>query len=159
MSKRSAAFGVAVAFLAVAAIPASAREHAFSVNKTVKFPKGERVDLNLKAGPVTFTEVIIRNPPNSKDIKEAETKNPGDNCHPKIAVGVSNDGKEEMKFRVVVSFEDSEGNVYLKCDKDDSIDSGSDNDHSNLCWLDSMKTIDWPKLTQIRVVAEVDPDR
>ncbi len=159
MTKRSMVRGLMVACVAFAAIPAAAKEHAFTLNKTVKFPKGEKATLNFKAGPLTFTEVIIRNPPNAGDIKNAQTKDPGDNCHPKLQVGVSNEGKTEAEFRVVVSLEDDEGNVYLKCDRDDNIDPGSENDHTNLCWLDSMKTIDWPKLTVVRIQADVDPKK
>lgn len=158
MSKRAVVLGLATVCLAFAAIPAAAREHAFTLDKTVKFPKGERADLNFKAGPLIFTEIIIRNPPNAGDIKKAQTSDPGDNCHPKLQIGVTNDGNKEMEFKVVVSLEDDAGNVYLKCDREDSIDPGNENDHTNLCWLDSMKTIDWPKLTVVRIKADVDPD-
>ncbi len=112
-----------------------------------------------RAGPVTFNEIIIRNPPNAGDIKDAQTKDPGDNCHPKFSVGVSNDGKEKMAFRVVVSLEDDAGTVYFKCDREDTVDPGAENDHTNMCLLTSMKTIDWPKLTVVRIRADVDPDK
>jgi len=157
MTRRSMMRAMVLAFLALGAIPAAAKDHAFSFNKTVKFPKGNIAALEIKAGPLTFTEVIIRNPPNAGDIKDAQTKDPGDNCHPKLQVGVSNGGDREMKFHVTVSLEDDAGNVYLKCDREDDVDAGADNDHTNLCWLDSMKTIDWPKLTLVRVRADVDP--
>ncbi len=158
MSKRTVVRGLVLAILAFGAIPAVAKEHAFTLDKTIKFPKSYQADLNFKAGPLTFTEIIIRNPPSASDVKNAETKDPGDNSHPKFSVGVSNNGKEKMAFHVVVSLEDDAGTVYFKCDRDDSIDPGNENDHTNLCWLDSMKTIDWPKLTVVRVKATVDPD-
>ncbi len=159
MSKRSMVRGLVLAILALGAIPAAAKEHAFTLNKTVKFPKSNQTALNFKAGPVTFTEIIIRNPPSASDIKNAETKDPGDNSHPKFSVGVSNDGKEKMAFRVVVSLEDDAGTVYFKCDREDTVDPGAENDHTNMCLLTSMKTIDWPKLTVVRIRADVDPDK
>jgi hypothetical protein len=158
MNKRNVVRGLVLAILALGAIPAAAKEHAFKLDKTIKFPKSYQADLNFKAGPLTFTEIIIRNPPNAGDIKNAETKDKGDNCHPKFSLGVSNDGKEKMQFHVVVSLEDDAGTVYFKCDRDDSIDSGAENDHTNMCLITSMKTIDWPKLTVVRIKAEIDPD-
>ena len=112
MSKRSMVRGLVLAILALGAMPAAAKEHAFTLDKTVKFPKSNIAELKFKAGPLTFTEVIIRNPPNPGDIKNAQTKDPGDNCHPKLQVGVSNDGKDKMKFRITVSLEDDAGTVY-----------------------------------------------
>ncbi len=158
MSKRLVVLGVATACLAFAAIPAAAREHAFTLNKTAKFPRGERGDLDFKAGPVSFNELIVHNAPSARDIKDAQTKDEGDSCHPKLQVTVSNDGNRDMKFRLVVSLEDDAGTVYMRCDREDSVDAGHENDRTNLCWLDSMKTIDWPKVTLVRIRADIDPD-
>lgn len=158
MNQRGVVRGVVLACLVFAAIPAAARDHAFTLNKTVKFPRGERAELDFKAGPLTFTELIVRNPPNAGDIKKAQTSDPDDNCHPKLQVGITNDGKQDMKFKIVLSLEDEAGTVYLTCNREDSIDAGDENAHTNLCWLDWMKTIDWPKLTVVRIKADIDPD-
>lgn len=157
MSKANAARAVLAAFLFTAAAVAAAAEHAHTVNKTIPFPKTNRAELGWKVGPITFTEVIVRNAPNDEDLREAK-KDTNDNCHPKLQVGVSNGGDQKMKFHLTVALEDDQGSIYLSCDRNDSIKPGAENDHTNLCWLDSMKTIDWPKLTRIRIKADVDPD-
>lgn len=142
--------------MVLAAVPAAA-QHAHTLTRTFGFPRTGRAALGIKAGPLTFTELIIRNPPNAEDLREAKT-NPSDNCHPKLAIGVTNTGRSKMEFHVTVSLEDGRGKIYMTCDRNDSIDPGAQNDHTNLCWLESMKTIDWPRVTRVRLVAEIDPE-
>ena len=74
---------------------------------------------------------------------------------PKLAVGVSNKGTTKIKFHLTVRLEDKDGNIYMSCDRNDDIDPGAVNDHTNLCWLDSMKTLDWPKVTAVHIIAKV----
>jgi hypothetical protein len=153
MCKANVARAVAVAWMALAAVPAAAQQA--SLDKKLPFPKNGRVALGVKAGPLKFNEVVIRNAPNARDLAEAKS-NPRDNCHPKLQVGVSNTGSAKMKFHVTVSLEDGKGTVYMRCERNDSISPAADNDHTNLCWLESMKTIDWPKLKVVHVSAEID---
>ena len=155
MRKADMVRAMAVAWMSLAAVPAAA-QHA-SLDKKVPFPKNGRVALGVKAGPLTFNEVIIRNAPNAGDLAGAKS-NPRDNCHPKLQVGVSNKGSAKMKFHVTVSLEDGKGTVYMSCERNDSISPAAHNDHTNLCWLDSMKTIDWPKLKVVHVSAVIDRD-
>jgi hypothetical protein len=154
MRTADVARAVAVVWVALGAVPAAAKA---SLDKKVPFPTSGRAALGVKVGPLTFTEVLVRNAPNAKDLAEAKS-NPKDNCHPKLQVGVSNPGSAKMKFHVTVSLEDGSGHVYMSCDRNDSISPGASNDHTNLCWLDSMKTIDWPKLKVVHVSAEVERD-
>ena len=154
MVKAWAGVIAAVVLLGPGAVARAAGDQPASVNETVKFPKAGAAELEIKAGPITFTEIIIRNAPNEDDLRQAKT-NPKDNCHPKLQVGVTNNGSSKVEFHVRVLLEDDEGNVYMSCDRNDSISGGAENDHTNLCWLDSMKTIDWPKLTRVRLVAKV----
>ena len=155
MRTADVARAVAVAWWALWAMPGAAKEA--SLDKKVPFPTNGRAALGVKVGPLTFHEVLIRNAPNAKDLSEAKS-NPRDNCHPKLQVGVSNGGPAKMKFHLTVSLEDGKGHVYMSCDRNDSISPGASNDHTNLCWLDSMKTIDWTKLKVVHVSAQIDRD-
>jgi hypothetical protein len=132
-------------------------EEPFSVDKTVPLPKTGQADLKVEAGPLVFEEVIIRNMPDEEDLAKAKN-DPSDKCHPKLQVGVSNKGAAKMKFHLKVRLEDKDGNVYMSCDRNDSIEPGAVNDHTNLCWLDSMKTLDWPKVTAVHIIAKVSKD-
>ena len=130
----------------------------YTVDKTVPLPKTGQADLKLDAGPVIFDEVIIRNIPDEEDLAKAKN-NPSDKCHPKLQVGVSNKGTAKMKFHLTVRLEDKDGNVYMSCDRNDTAEPGAVNDHTNLCWLDSMKTLDWPKVTAVHIIAKVTTEK
>lgn len=138
-----------------AAVAGEGKTH--RVDKTVPLPKTGLAELKFHAGPVVFEEVIVRNMPDEEDIAKSK-EDPDDNCHPKLAVGMSNPSGVKMKVHLIVRLEDGEGNIYMSCDRDDTVSAGADNDHTNLCWLDSMKTKDFPKVTRIHIIATVSPD-
>jgi len=160
---RKRAFGQAVmlvsaVLLALSLAPQLSSQGPYTVDKTVPFPKTGHGDLKIEAGPVVLEEIVVRNMPDEKDLEKAKS-DPSDKCHPKLAVGVSNKGTVTMKFHLKVRLEDKDANVYMSCDRNDSIAPGAVNDHTNLCWLDSMKTADWPKVTAFHIIAEVSPEK
>ncbi len=124
------------------------------VDQTVAMPKSEVGELHFKAGSLIFEEVVIRNAPNEEDIAKAKS-DPGDNCHPKLAVGVSNTSDKKMSMKIIVRLEGEDGKVYMSCDRTDDVQPNAQDDHTNLCWLDSMKTIDWPKVTKVHIIASI----
>jgi hypothetical protein len=129
-----------------------------SVDRTVPFPQTGQASLKWELGPLGVEEVIIRNMPDEEDLRKAEA-DPDDKCHPKMQVGFSNKGAAEMKVHVTLRLEGEDGAVYMSCDRNDTIEPGAVNDHTNLCWLDSMKTKDWPKVKVVRISVTASPDR
>ncbi len=148
---------VAVTLLTLVATGSAAAERIWKVDQTVSFAKSGRMALHFKAGPLKFEEVVIHNMPTASDVAKSQ-KDPSDNSHPKIAVGISNDSGEDMKIRLTVTLEDKAGEVLMRCDRKDSVDGTATNDHTNLCWLDSVKTIDWPRLARVHLTATIEPD-
>lgn len=128
----------------------------FHVDQTVPFPAGGIGALKMVAGPVTLEEIIIRNMPDAGDISKAKA-DPDDNCHPKLQLGLSNGGATKMKVTLKVTLLGDDGTVYMDCSRTDDVEPGAINDHTNLCWLSSMKTLDFPKVTKIRIIASVSP--
>lgn len=128
----------------------------YHVDQTVPFPAGGIGALKIEAGPVTLEEILIRNMPDAGDIAKAKA-DPDDNCHPKLQVGMSNRGPAKMKVTLKVELLGEDGTVYMDCSRADDVAPAAVNDHTNLCWLSSMKTLDFPKVTKIRIVASVSP--
>lgn len=145
---------LAASLLALGAGLVLLAEEPYTVDKTVPMPKTGQADLKFEAGPLVIEEIVIRNMPDDEDLAKAKS-DPSDKCHPKLAIGVSNKGTVKTKFHLKVQLEDKDGNIYMSCDRNDESEPGAVNDHTNLCWLDSMKTLDWPKVTVIHIVAKV----
>jgi hypothetical protein len=130
----------------------------YTVDETIPMPDGQITKLGFEAGPIVFEELVIRNPPNEGDISKAQF-DPDDKSHPKLQLGMSNKGPFKMEVQAIIRFEDDEGNVFMSCDRKDTVDPGALNDHTNFCMVfDSIKTIDWPKVTTIRITASIKPD-
>lgn len=145
---------LALSGLVGAAALAAQGAEVFHVDKVVPFPKSGLAALKFEAGPITFEEVVVRNMPDAADLAEA-AKDPDDNCHPKLQVGMSNAGPAEMTVKITLRLEGDDGTVYMDCSRTDEVKPGAVNDHTNLCWLDSMKTKDFPKVTKVHIVASV----
>ncbi|MEJ2367161.1 MAG: hypothetical protein P8Z49_02125 [Acidobacteriota bacterium] len=146
----------AALLIGASAVPRSPA--ALKVNFSVPFPRDGYAKLNLRKGAIRFEEIIVRNPPDEDDIRDARRDDPGDHCHPKLSVGLSNTGRVPYKFHMVLQLEDARGKVLMRCDRNDDIDAGDVNDHTHFCWLDSMRTLDYPRIAKIRIIAEFKPD-
>ena len=136
------------------AAPATCAGEPVQVNITVPMTKGDVVPVRSKVGPLTFNEVEVHNAPNEEDLQKAQSDK-GDNCHPKLALGISNSGTSLWKIKLSIKLESKDGQVFMSCDRTDDVKPGADDDHTNFCWLDSMKTIDWPKIAKIHIVGTV----
>jgi hypothetical protein len=137
---------------------ASPAQEPQSVDKTVPFPQSGQASLKWEVGSLVVEEVIIRNIPDEEDLKKGES-DPSDKCHPKMQVGLTNKGAAKMKFHLTLKLEGEDGAVYMSCDRDDTIAPGAVNDHTNLCWLDSMKTKDWTQVKRVRISVTVSVDK
>lgn len=123
------------------------------VDKAFPVLNGEAAELNLEAGPIVFTKLLLRNPPSEEEIREATN----DNAHPKPVVYITNNGSSKARILITVSLEDGQGKVFLKCTKTAKVDAGEKDDSANLCWIENMKVADWPKVKLAHLVAHVSP--
>lgn len=160
MRKALVLVAAVLVFCACAALLAQTAEGngPFAVDQKTPMPKTEIGTLGYTAGPVTFEEVVIRNAPDDEDLEKAKS-DPSDKCHPKLAVGMSNSGSRKMKVKIYLRLEDKDGNVYMTCDRTDTVQPGAKNDHTNFCWLDSMKTLDWPKVAFVHITASISAEK
>jgi len=124
------------------------------IDRLVPFSPGGTHKLGVNVGRLILEEIVLRNMPTAKDLEEAR-KDPGDKSHPKIAVGLSNPGSVDLDVKVKVSLETASGEVLMSCNTSDSVKPGAHNDHSNLCWIAGLKTLDWPRLARLHLVASV----
>lgn len=124
------------------------------VDKIVAFQPGGQHKLGIKVGRLSFDEIVLHNMPKPADIEEAK-KDPGDSSRPKIAVVLSNPGGPDVDVKMKVSLETASGEVLMSCEGGDSVGTDARADRSNLCWIASMKTLDWPKLARVHLVATV----
>lgn len=157
MKKTGVALAVGGVLLAILSVAVYAQEPQ-SLDKAVPFPQSGQASLKWEVGSLVVEEVIIRNAPDEEDLRKAES-DPSDKCHPKMQVGLTNRGTAKMKFHLTLKLEGEDGAVYMSCDRNDTVAPGAVNDHTNLCWLDSMKTKDWPKVKQVRISITVSPEK
>lgn len=158
MDKSSASPKAALFFLlaATAVLTGLPAAEPVSLEKTVPLPASGIATIKVPVGPLVLEEVVVRNMPDASDLEKAKS-DPDDNCHPKLAVGFSNPGPAEMEIKLVVRLEGDDGTVYMTCDREDEVNAGAANDHTNLCILAKMKTKDWPKVTRVRISVKVSP--
>lgn len=124
----------------------------WTLDKAVPFDKGGRTKVGLAAGPLVITEVLAKRVPSAGDIAKAAADDPNDTFHPVLQVGVTNTGSVELAFSVSASFDTADGRQTIVCDSKDSIDPGEKDNHTTLCTLKTMKVVDWPKVSRVRVV-------
>ena len=128
------------------------------VDKLVPFQASGTHKLGLKVGRIVFEEIVLRNMPTAKDVEESR-KDTGDKSHPKITVGYSNPSGGEAEVKMKASQETASGEVLMSCNTSETVKAGVHNDHSNLCWIAGLKTLDWPKMTRLHLVASVVPKK
>lgn len=142
MPRLPAAVVAALATLLLAG-PARAADQEFE--KTVPMPKtGGVVPLGGKVGDVVVESVEVRNAPNKGDFERARG-DPRLPCRPKFSVSLTNKGKDVAKLLVMVKVVNGEDERLMWCDTKEKLKPGATAFKSNLCWLQSMEVVEWPK--------------
>ncbi len=120
---------------------------------TVNAASGYDTRIQATAGPVTFTEVKIRNIPSAEEIRRVTRAT--ENSRPKPVVFARNDGQIPAKVHVRTILEDDMGTALMTCDRTGSLDPGERNDW-NMCLTEAMHTLDWPQVRVVHLIAQVD---
>jgi hypothetical protein len=157
MSLRSGVL-LLVALGAVAvAVSAEEEAKAGSLDKSFAMPAkgGDVIPVKIKVGSLMIDEIRLNNLPNEQEVKVAVANNSGDKSRPKIAVLISNPTPYKMKAKLVTSFEGADGTIYMSCDRKDGVKPYADSDRTNMCFFDSLKTRNWPKVKKVHLVAEI----
>ena len=137
---------------ALSAAPAANDDQVFEyfIDESIPLPADGVASLSIQAGPVTITQVRIRNAPTKRDLRENPTGH--DRSHPKPAV--TGQSSDDVNLQIVVSLEDDAGNSFMSCRRKVGLDEG-DSDEINLCTTESMYTHDWPSLRILHLSARV----
>ena len=132
-----------------------------SLDKSFAMPAkgGDVIPVKIKVGSLMIDEIRLNNLPNEEEVKVAVANNSGDKSRPKIAVLISNPTPYKMKAKLVASFEGADGVLYMTCDRKDGVKPYADSDRTNMCFLASLKTRDWPKVKKVHLTAEISRDR
>lgn len=143
---------------ALCAAPAAAVDEVYEyvVDETIPLPAdGVAASLSLQAGPVTITEVRVRNRPTEHEVRE----NPEglDRSRPKPIVIARNDGKDDVKVSLSASLEGASGQPFMSCRRKTDLDAGETDDW-NVCSMEGLYTKDWPKVKFVHVVVRVRPE-
>lgn len=112
-------------------------------------------EVKQKLGPITVDRVTIINQPSEAEIKEATEKNPNANCRPRVSLVLSNPTDEKVKVEIRVLVEDKEGTAYLTCERTDNLTPNKAKDDLTLCQGRPMKTMDWPNVSQVKVIVAI----
>ena len=136
------------------AAPAASAGEPLPVNISIPMTKGDTISVGQKVGALTFNEIDVHNAPSDEDLQKAQADK-RDKCHPKLALGISNSSASLWNIKLTIKLESESGEVFMSCDRDDDVQPGADNDHTNFCWIDNMKTIDWPRIAKIQIVGTV----
>ena len=147
------AFKLALALAAaLSAVPAA------SADLVYEYPVDERIPLapdgvmpvSIQVGPVTITEVRVRNMPSEQDVAENQTGN--DKSHPKPSLAVRSSA--DVKILASASLESEGGESYQSCKRKVEVDAGKTDDW-NLCGMEGLYTRDWRKVKVVHLVAWV----
>ncbi|HVO21299.1 MAG TPA: hypothetical protein VMU15_18700 [Anaeromyxobacter sp.] len=128
---------------------------AWEIDLAVPLAASGVMPVSLGAGPVTVTELRVRNMPSEEETHDQSRGN--DKSHPKPTVTVKNGGSGKVKCKLKVALEDDQGKPLMTCDASKGVDQGETSE-LNLCWIASIRTLDWPKLRAFHVTGTIKKD-
>jgi hypothetical protein len=153
--------GAATATAAVSVprpLPSIVREtgtNTWEFELAVPFASSGVMPVSLEVGPFTISELRVRNMPS-----EEETHDPSrtkDNSHPKPTVTARSHTTWDAQFKLKVTLEDDQGKVLLSCSAKKGLSRG-EQEELNVCWIASIRTLDFPKVKVFHVTGRVKKD-
>jgi hypothetical protein len=137
---------------ALVVIPARAElPGVYTIDRTIPLPAEGFTSVSLDVGPVTVTELRVRNIPDKEEIANASAR---EHSRPKPVVKAKNNGPVDVDLVLDTSLEDDLGESFLGCTRVVSLDAGETDDWST-CRLEAMYTRDWPKVRMFHLVLKV----
>jgi hypothetical protein len=144
---------VAAVTLAPGAVPAEE----FRAERSVPVTRDGIVPVELAVGPVFLEELLVQDVPTDADESAALPKDAL--LDPRAQIVASQPGgNEEAKVRLVLTFQDEQGNAVLTCPRRFEQDEGSTNEATRVCMpVDTPKVsaADWAKVKTVRLEVTV----
>jgi len=122
----------------------------YVIDQVVDLPENGIAPVSFRVGPIEVIEVRVRNMPTAKDIAEDTRKT--DHSRPKPVVTARNHGTELAMVNLAAVLEDANGVALFSCEriKAQELFPGMSDDW-NTCFLESMRTADWPRVKRFHV--------
>jgi hypothetical protein len=130
-------------------------DDAWEIDLAVPFKHDGVMPVSLVAGPFTITELRVRNMPSDEETHDQSRGN--DKSHPKPTVTAHNGAGWKAKLKLKVALEDDQGRSLLTCDASKGVDKGETSE-LNLCWIASIRTLDWPRVRAFHVTGRIQKD-
>ncbi|HET6438142.1 MAG TPA: hypothetical protein VFG59_08780 [Anaeromyxobacter sp.] len=109
------------------------------------------LSLKLEVGPVTITEIRVRNAPSPEEVAGAKN----DNSHPHPTVTAENHGPSNVRLVLRTSLEDEQGHAFMTCQRYVKLPAGK-TDRWTICFMEHMKTADWSRVKTVHLETEVE---
>jgi hypothetical protein len=134
----------------------AARAEELTFDQVAPLSSDGRAAVDGDAGPVHFAEIVVNGVPSEDKIRKDTHE--WDHAKPRPIVTLSNPSSNDAKVRLDLTLEDDQGNVYMRCSRSAEVDGHTKKDTYSVCVSDVMKTMDWPKVTRVHLVARVEVD-
>lgn len=121
------------------------------VEKLVDVPRDARVPVDITFEKATLLWVESQNDPKTKDVEEAKAVDPDDKTYLLIRFVYKNDDYYSHKVKLQVFLLDAEGGVLSEGGRSATLDKMEPED--TITFPMKVKTLDWPKATNLRVLA------
>lgn len=152
---RSAGSPLRAALLVIAAVLLAGGSPALAagklVEKAVDVPRDTKVPVEIAFEKATLLWVESQNDPKTKDVEEAKAVDPDDKTFVVLRFGYRNDDYYSHKVKLQVFLLDAEGGVLSEGGRSATLDKMETED--TITFPMKVKTLDWPKATQLRVLA------
>jgi hypothetical protein len=146
---------IAIALLggAPARAVAGGKEHKVDVWGEVDTARGIAMVEDGRVGPVLFRQVVFQNMPNEGELRDADMD---DRSRIQPVLVLSNLGSSRAKLDLKLQLEDDMDRVVMTCTISRYQGTGRNDLMDKLCGgVESMLTIDWPKVKMVRLVGMV----
>lgn len=139
----------AALFAILAALPAAAAGKL--AEETAPVPRETRVPLALAFGKSTIFGLESQNDPKPEDVAEAKEKDPEDRTWVLLRLFYRNDGYTKQKVKVRVLLLDEAGGVLADTGRSTKLKKMTTEDTLSIPM--KVKTLDWAKAAQVKVLA------
>jgi hypothetical protein len=136
--------------VAVLSASAARADQEFTFDQAAPVSSDGQVELTGEAGPLQVLGIVIRDVPGPEKI--LEDTHEWNHAKPRPIVTLANPVPGDAKARLDLTLE---GNVYMKCSRAAEVDGHTKKDTYNLCVSVVMRTMDWPKVTRVHLVARI----
>jgi hypothetical protein len=137
--------------LAVIGVPAGADSKDAEGSVTIKFPREESREVDLKCGKVDIRSVKIEGAPSREDVHKAR-HHKDETSKLRWIFKLDNEGKHTRKVTIKVKVYAEDNDLLVEGDRADTVSGEKDKDHISV-WTE-IRTRDYPKADHAHIHAE-----